>query len=380
MFYEIHPIAAGVMMVGAIVFTWLIKDTETHRKGAIMISLICLFGILLSVGAAVKTNIEYPIEAKKTIIALNDTKVPNIYFIVPDRMPSIEAMRETGINPDSFVSDMRNMGFYVKENQLSHDPYTVDMKGMKTTRTMRYFASVLNDGIEIPLGSEYTYCRNLIKQPALFDTLHSKGYTIVNIASWFSETKDILTADFNLKYSNTGLLEKVFENELSVAYWSRTAFNMINFRFMQSDASLGSVERGRAAWQAGELNVWSQAVHGQGLFIVAHILMPHEPFVFDSEGGPANTKLSQPDQYQEQTEYALTYLKDIAAGILANDPEAIIIIQSDEGMAYKKPIELNYDLSPTQWNGVLTCWYIPDKNELELSELKHTDILNYLTR
>lgn len=380
MFYEIHPITAGVLMVGAIVFVWLIKSPEKHTQGGIMVSFIAIIGIIISGGQALLTVQSNNIQADNAPVTVTGTGKPNIYFIVPDRMPGIEGIKELGIDTDSFVADMRSMGFYVKENQMSHDPYTVDCTfNPDTTRTMRYFASVLNSGKEIPLDSTYKDTRNLIRQPSLFNDLHSQGYRITNIASWFAETKDILTADQTFKYDDIGILERIFDNELSVIYWNRTILRGINFRFLQSDASLGSVERGRAIWQSSMLKVMSDnPVNTGNQFVIAHILMPHEPFVFAANGSPADNRLSQPDQYKAQIEYALSYLLDIAGYITTNDPDAIIIIQSDEGMAYKKPVELNYALSPEQWNGVLTCWRIQNQNELELSSLKHTEILQHV--
>jgi hypothetical protein len=372
LFYIPHPAIAGVLMAGAVVIMWRIKHLQ---KATIFISVIALFGIVVSSGQALFIN-HGEVKAQQSGISMSEKIQPNIYFIVPDRMPNIVGIREFNINPDNFIAEMSGMGFYINPSQMSQDEYTpYSQVKPESTRTMRYFASVLNGGADIPLTIKYQECRKLIQQPELFNTLHEKGYYIVNIASWFTETKS-LPVDFTMKYQDIGFMERVFDSELSVAYWQRTIFNGINFRFLQSDDSMGQVERGRTVWQAEELKAWSSPdVPGQK-FVICHILMPHEPYVFDTNGGPVIDYLSDTDKYRGQLEYALKYLADIAKSIIENDPGAIIIMQSDEGCAFQKPVELNYSLTQNQWNGVLTAWRIPGKDGYQ--SLKHTEIAGYL--
>jgi hypothetical protein len=294
---------------------------------------------------------------------------PNIYFIVPDRMPSFAAMRESGIDPEQALADLRALGFYVNENQLSQDPYTVDYTGeVHTTRTMRFFASVLNGGQAIPMEIGYQDCRALIVGNSAFTQLHAAGYRIKNVASWFAETSRFTEADENLTYEDVGFLENLFRDELSGAYFERTILAGLNFRVWEPDASKRQVEQGRLMWQRWE--ILTAAKPNSSTFVFAHLLFPHEPFIY---GDPA-AKI--PEQYKANIRAALTFLTDLAGSIRAADPSAIIVIQSDEGMAYRKPIELNNDLSPVQWNGVFTAWYFGGYVYTgDLDEVKHTDIL-----
>jgi hypothetical protein len=293
---------------------------------------------------------------------------PNIYFIVPDRMPSFAAMRESGIDPEQALADLRALGFYVNENQLSQDPYTVDYTGeVHTTRTMRFFASVLNGGQAIPMEIGYQDCRALIVGNSAFTQLHAAGYRIKNVASWFAETSRFTEADENLTYENVGFLENLFRDELSGAYFERTILAGLNFRVWEPDASKVRVETGRVFWQRDQ--VLKVAESGEtSTFTFAHLLFPHEPYIY---ADPAD---SIPAQYEANIRAALAFLTDLVGTIRAADPSAVIIIQSDEGMAYRKPIELNNDLSPVQWNGVFTAWYLPDYTGNK-DKIKHTDIL-----
>lgn len=302
---------------------------------------------------------------------------PNIYFLVPDRMPSPAAMRESGIDPDQFVADLRGLGFYVKEDQASADPYLADMGGsffvetsevkIHTTRTMRYFASVLNGGVGIPLGISYQNCRTMIRDNAAFTWLHGKGYKIVNVASWFTETSRFPDADQNLTFEDVSPLERFYQNELGEAAISRSLLRGLNLRALQQRGYTDGIEIRRLQWQASRIQDQA-AAGGSSTFVISHIMLPHEPFVF---GDPS---ASIQDQYYANIRQAMTYLSDLAGELRAADPSAVIIIQSDEGMAFRKPIELNYKLSPVQWSGVFSAWFMPNYNQ-DLINIKHTDIL-----
>jgi hypothetical protein len=295
---------------------------------------------------------------------------PNIYFIVPDRFPSPAAMRESGIDPDQFVDDLRELGFYVNEDQVSEDPYTWDWPDeLYTTRTMRYFTSVLNGGTAIPMDIPYQDSRNKIRNNQAFTWLHDKGYRIINVPSWFMETSSFPAQDETYPFKDVTLLERFFHNELGAAYFERTILNGLNVRYFESLGSQRAVERSRIEYQRAR--ILGVANSGESsTFLISHILYPHEPYLY---GDPS---ASIPDQYYTNIRSAMVYITDLAAGIRSADPTATVIIQSDEGMAYRTPPELNYDLSPVQWSGVLTAWYMPDTDFTILDTIPHTGILD----
>lgn len=378
--WYVMPIWVDILLILYALFVGIQKYLKTN-KATFILAFVMILAILFTTGQALIINATNQVKAETTTIGLASPDVPNIYFIIPDRMPSIEAMRESKIECDQFLTTLKQRGFYVKENQLSGDEYSaIHPQNVHTTRTMRYFAAVLNGGIDIPLEISYKNCSTLIKSPEVFSQLHAKGYTIYNVASWFAETSK-LPADYSLHFKDISFLERLFQDELSVAFYERTILRGINFRLLELDASTNNIEKNRHTWQAEQIIELSQLnASTQGLdygrdgpvFVMAHILLPHEPFVW------CDSNASQSEQYYQQIKYTQTYLINLIDGIRTADPKSIIIIQSDEGMAYKKPVELNYALSPVQWNGVLTAWYIPGADILEINQLRHTEILKYV--
>jgi len=368
LFWNIVPWQVNILSMAVPLLILVFKSRAATTYSTLYVGLVLAIAIVVSgVQAGIKDagKVEALAVANSYIYTAGQ---PNIYFIIPDRLPSPAAMREAGIDPDQALADLRGLGFYVDEDKLSADPYTIDYEGpAHTTRTMRYLASVLNGGAAIPMDIEYQDCRAMIRDNAFFPWLHSRGYKIVNVASWFTETAYFPDADVNLNYKDTTMLERLFQDELTTAYYERTILYGLNLRVLESDSLQRRVESGRLSWQ-GEQILGIALSSQTSVFAMAHLMAPHEPYVYADQG------LSIPEQYYANIRYTLSYLTGLATGIRAADPSAIIIIQSDEGMAYRKPIELNRALSAVQWSGVFSAWYMPDySGDMELIE--HNEIL-----
>lgn len=356
-----------IAMAGALIMG--VMGKKHTLPATVILAVICGVGIVITAIQGLTIHVSDTVKMEQTYTYIPGK--PNIYFIVPDRMPSSAAMRESGIVPDAEIRELTSLGFYVPADMRSHDEYTPDYPDkVYTTRTMRYFASALNEGQEIPLTIPYKDCRALIKNPVLFDLLHNKGYKITNIASWFNETSNFPGVDENLKFARVSLQERLFADELSVAYFERTILAGLNFRILETDIAQAKVEMARHDWQAGTIS-GKASLGPVSNFVITHIMLPHEPFIYTDS---RDTK----EQYIDQIKYALRYITDLAADIRALDPTAIVIVQADEGMAFRKPAELNKELSLVQWSGVFTAWYIPGADENKLSTLQHTEILKYV--
>ncbi len=370
----ISPIVSVVFLIMSI-FVGVKFKTLTAEK---VIRVVCIIAIMVSIVSAswIKlSDLNFDLEARGGKFTIDPQGKPNIYFIVPDRMPSILAMNESGIDTTDFQNQLEVLGFYVKPDQISLDQYAgTGTEKVSTTRTMRFFASVLNNDLAIDMKMPYKECKNLIQNPVIINTLHAQGYTFINIETWFAETAGI-NADVKLKYTNPNLYDRIFTGEFNTAFWERTIIAGLNFKSLLPQGVIIKNEQARHLWQASTLENLSMQ-DGQN-FVMAHIILPHEPFVWTADGQPQYAKLSNPELYLEQIKFARGYIVTLATNIRKNDPTAIIIIQSDEGMAYRN-LEEKQSLSPTQWNGVLTAWYIPNACLSCTVNLEHTGILKYV--
>ncbi|GAF96082.1 unnamed protein product, partial [marine sediment metagenome] len=111
-------------------------------------------------------------------------------------------------------------------------------------------------------------------------------------------------------------------------------------------------------------------------FVFVHLMLPHPPYIWTGSGQPQETKTDDLEWlYLEQVKFAEGYLLDMIDSI--KNPEAVIIVQSDEGMKHDDT-EWNQKLSDIQWRGVLTAWHIPNSNDAELDAVEPHEILKHV--
>ncbi|XSC43508.1 hypothetical protein ACF1BQ_037100 [Bradyrhizobium sp. RDT10] len=111
-------------------------------------------------------------------------------------------------------------------------------------------------------------------------------------------------------------------------------------------------------------------------FVFAHILVPHDPYVFGADGRcPLSDGMerTETEKYIDQVRYANSLIKDFVSALLVTDgPKPIIIIQSDEG-----PFPPRYQSEDRSWRdatvdelrakmGILNAFYFPDGDYRDL--------------
>jgi hypothetical protein len=105
-------------------------------------------------------------------------------------------------------------------------------------------------------------------------------------------------------------------------------------------------------------------------FTVVHVLLPHEPYVFDANGRCLSRTevraLTQRDGYVAQLRYANRLISELVQSLLQGSSKPIIIFQADEG-----PYPEAYRTTDRSWRlatpreiamktGILNAYYFPD--------------------
>lgn len=335
-------IPVSVILI-TIVLTYKADKALIHRitKAA---GLIALFGVVASSGMAFFNQSERVSETPEYVFELSET--PDIYFIVPDRMPSPASMIESGIDPAWFVNELESLGFYVNPDAMSLDPILPDGRGVQTTRTLRFLTSVLNMGREVELTIPYNEASRAVKYNQVAQILIHNGYEYHHIGSWYPETATSPLATYNYVYDYNYPGKFLFSSLFSTAVIDRSIIRYFNLLGGETT----TLEYGRALYQREVVMNIPESDNPQ--FVFAHILMPHPAFVFKADGTPQEPGRDDFAANVEQIEYAMTYLIELIKGI---PEDAVIIIQADEGMAFVNR-DYNKQLSLVQWNGVLSAW------------------------
>lgn len=201
--------------------------------------------------------------------------LPNVYYIVLDAYPRADNLKELyGYDNAPFVEFLASRGFFVADRATTN-----------YSRTIHSLSSSLNfaylDPLARRIGDETTDLkplRRLLEENRARRLLAELGYRFVALRSGFQNT-DLTNADIYLTPGQRG--------EFEAALVRTTAASPVYSWLLRVSEHAADVEREndrrRIAYILDTLP--STARCGFPVFVFAHIIAPHPPFVFDAEGG-----------------------------------------------------------------------------------------------
>ena len=260
-----------------------------------------------------------------------DTK-RDIYFIVLDRYPSDETLREIyGYDNSAFTDALEERGFAIAEESWA--AYWKTAFSILSTLNMAHLdgpALLAEDGPrDSPtFGPVHRALQDHMAVPA---SLKAIGYEYIHIGNWWVPTSTNVDADLVLEWSENA--------EFMSALLSTTILSLLTPR----DDALPDDESTEDATLARETTLYAfdrleeSAGRPGPTYVFAHLLVPHPPYVFDTDGSqPTPEEMvgrSDDDQMLRQLEWAnqrvldaIDRLTDVPSG-----EEPIVILQADEG-------------------------------------------------
>ncbi len=201
-------------------------------------------------------------------------ELPDIYYIVLDGYPRQDNLLELyDYDNSDFLQFLNSRGFFVAGESTSN-----------YSRTILSLASSLNfsylDGIIELVGEEQTNLRpvrHLIEWSRTRDILSQYGYRFVALRSGFQNT-ELKEADSYLTPGQRG--------EFESALMRTTAASPVNALASRVSNTVAGAYRERDRQRilyAFEM-IPEAARDDRPIFLFAHIVSPHPPFVFDSKG------------------------------------------------------------------------------------------------
>jgi hypothetical protein len=265
------------------------------------------------------------------------THSPNIYWIVLDGYPRQDVLAEDfKFDNSGFIQSLRGLDFAVVGKSRSNFPATVN--SISSTASFDY--TVEGDGETLrPLPMQEMQARVRGKNRTV-TRLQSAGYTYVHFENGYDYLTECAPDEVRCVHGHLGL------DELDIAILSNTPIiDMIVQHRQAVPFAWGGVD---------DLTSKLNAIRAMPspFFLYAHVLAPHPPIRFRSDCSfrPADPDLQlwQPEArpaFVEQlvcvNAQALTLLHDITQ----TDPDALIILQSDHGTAFRG----QFDKPPTEW-------------------------------
>lgn len=326
------------------------------------------FLILMNVGMAApsivkKVSSERELAEKRTELLAqqneSDDYLPNIYYIMLDEYSGFNTIKNVlGYDNDAFAEYLEDLGFTV-----SRDSYNEEIATVCVT------ANLFDLSYKAVYGETSTEELNALRQNGtLINLLVEQGYQLQGIGSGSSlyglERVDTPNGSTSATTVSGETLETLLLNK-SVFY----PFASVEVNELQQDV----------------LSAFAYISDGdnfpdQGMFSIMHVNAPHEPFIFDKDGGFILTSdWTDTGYYWGQYQYITKLTEEAISKIVSQDPNAIIILQSDHGARAVSNPELFMRLIPyADIKNILNAVYIGGESFEEMQGQSGVNTLRLL--
>ncbi len=295
-------------------------------------------------------EIENDIE-KNAFKILEANKFPDVYYIILDGYAGSKSL-QTIANYDNsnFLDFLNKKGFYISSESFSN--YANTRLSIPSTLNMKYINYLVNDTKS--LNSINKELWEISRDNEVIKNFKSKGYTIYAIETDLVPTENMKNVDFRLCMKeilavtefHSMLIRTTILNPIQVYLFSSPYREQVLCGFFELTKST-------------ELNIRPK-------FVLAHIMIPHQPFVFGPKGEPIFDKILtlenkeeswNQDLYLGQLEFANLKMKEVIEKLTENENPPIIIIQSDHGMRHGDS-KNNYEFLLKYFNN-FKAYYFP---------------------
>lgn len=248
----------------------------------------------------------------------------DIYFLVFDRYGNAEAMRDVADAEDALTPWLAEQGFVIAPHARAN--YGRTALSLAATLNLRHLDDIV--ARMGPDSDDATPINDLLADNAVGRFLQERGYRFVQIGSWFAPTRESRIADENPVLT--------VRTDFGTLLDSTTLGPVVDeLRGIDAPPAHHLLHRAAALFGFNELDRVSAEPGPK--FVFAHILLPHEPYVFAANG--EYSELSEDDsKYSSEAQRAQQAFTDdrirgIVSSLLAVPEERrpIIIVGSDEG-------------------------------------------------
>jgi hypothetical protein len=403
-----ESILLGILMIllaGAL--AWLIRWT-LHRYPSLqraqpykvlLFAVVFIFGIqaVRCVGRYFEMHKEmsyhYPAPSfAKTAAAISK---PDIYYLLFDRYGNEDQLKNNfNFDNSDIYNFLASKGFTNRKDAFANYPFT--MSSVPSTMAMDYFPQFEQMfGEDGKWQSAYPY-RSVLNNPPVAQLLKQNGYRYNNLSSWWDFTRVGINADtdptesFRLRVFGANIyltdLQRDTVHKSILSPWLKKGVSVGNKTVLKYDLDRNPRENFEA--QMGALrSIADRADKSKPSYSFAHILAPHPPYLFNADGswpsydGEANDNgVDEGVKYVNETKYVNTQIKAVVGDIQSKDPNAVIVIQADEGpypKQFRGDITANNYYNPLklplgkmqQKFGVFASYYLPNAPDGSAKEI-----------
>lgn len=320
-----------LITIGFLIKIYLAEDLA-HKlvQGILTIfSLLLIVNILMAMPDIFKVlRQEKMFAAEREVAAPSDAPPenvqtrPNVYYFIFDEYGGSENLkRYTGFENFEFIQYLEAFGFVVSPDSRN-----------KTTDTFTEIPNLLQlaevNTIEMPANAK----KEAAKDPLLLIAMAQLGYEINVLQPPSAPFIDENYADY-LYVTDKGTSFRTFDYYI----YEKTAY----YPFYGKTDQDNEIQLMEEMFTYAEESV---NLSSSNLFTIGYFYFPHYPYIVDENGNKTSsvirTDLKNPDAYLAQLKYTNKKISHLVATIRNNQPEAVIVLQSDHGL--RLPLHMHY--------------------------------------
>jgi hypothetical protein len=295
------------------------------------------------------------------------TSYPNIYYIILDAYAREDILKEMYEYDNSdFINYLRGKGFYVADKSTSN--YCQTVLSLSSSLNLQYLDNVVaRIGVENRDRQKLT---GMLRHNHVFKFLKQYGYITVSfdaVGLWAPIRLD--NTDIFYRKSRLNLYEQILLDSTPIRIIMEKITNKKNYDY----------HRERILFAFNKVEEISK--NKKRMFVFAHFLIPHMPFVFGENGEPINLdskgslmghqgKIPEKwyrDNYKKQLTFLNKRVRRMIDNILANSSQPpIIVIQADHGPASTLDTESLDNTNPKERMTILNAYYLPGDGDKKL--------------
>ena len=316
-----HVLPVILFLVMHVIYYIHKKTKEENLEKIVPILLFVLVGLLavnyLPAIPRIVDKMQQADAADSSLGSAERQENPNVYWLVFDECADFSTMEQYYGYSDRTVYDyLTDNGFQISDTSHNESGNTVSV--LTNCLNLNY---VVNSDMDATQMSEYRTDDSL-----LIKMMSDKGYTIRGIGD--TEWLGIPSVNFS-DGSGAQTVEGFGIRQLILQ-------NTIIGPFVEYDGT----QSARLVLESLDyMKDESNFTPNGSQFNVMYLCSPHQPFLFDENGNnvqAANYNNWEDDQYYlGQYIFIMKEIKAITESIVANDPDSVIIIESDHGPRFK---------------------------------------------
>jgi len=296
--------------------------------------------------------------------SMDEKKLPDIYYIILDGYARADILKERyQYDNGDFIDWLKRKGFYVADQSCANYAWT--MLSVSSSLNFDYLQSIVPN-IDLALN-DWNNLSTLIRGNRVVRFLKRRGYKFVTVAT--SHLK------LDVRGSDLFLRPRYYPGAFQTSLLETTIFPTVAKKFLGWNVFL------RQRFHSVFAQLLEIPKDPSPLFVYAHIMAPHFPFLFGQNGEIACSKtdflwnLPSPEKCKRSRPYVEDYIADyrnylgfvngkieeLIETILSRQQRStVIILQADHGPAFLSSFDDS--ASPDEIHermGILNACYFP---------------------